>query len=200
MSRLALDRLKEKLSGAVLVTHDLRGDETAIIDSARILEVCRFLKEDPELAFDQLIDLTALDTLGLNDRTARTIGGTLGAQASQVPAEILGVAGSPEIPAPLAGRFQVVYHLRSTKTGKRLRLKAPVDEGDNGENPEIDSVTSLWKSALWADRETWDMFGIKFRGHPDLRRILMYEEFVGHPLRKDYPKEKRQPLVRRDFT
>jgi NADH-quinone oxidoreductase subunit C len=98
------------------------------------------------------------------------------------------------------GRFEVVYHLRSMTSAKRLRLKAPLDEGEGGENPEIDSVVPLWKGANWFEREAWDMFGVRFRGHPDLRRILMYEEFQGHPLRKDYPKERRQPLVRRDFS
>jgi NADH-quinone oxidoreductase subunit C len=200
MSEVALGQLKEKFPEAILLTHSLRGDDTAIVDAARLLEVARFLRDDPQLRFDQLIDLTALDTLGLNDKTSRAIGGTIGSQASQTVGEIVGVTGAPAIPQPVAGRFQVVYHLRSSKTGKRLRLKSPVDEGPNGENPEIDSVSSLWKSAQWAERETWDMFGVRFRGHPDLRRILMYEEFVGHPLRKDYPKEKRQPLVRRDFT
>ncbi len=94
-------------------------------------------------------------------------------------------------------RFEVVYHLRSFKTGARLRVKAPLAEPEDGSHPIIDSVTSLWASANWWEREVWDLYGIKFAGHPDLRRILMYEEFVGHPLRKDYPKEKRQPLVRR---
>ena len=95
-------------------------------------------------------------------------------------------------------RFEVVYHLRSMATGDRLRVKAQVAEPEDQSEPVIDSVTDLWKSANWMEREVFDMFGIKFRGHPDLRRILMYEEFVGYPLRKDYPKEKRQPLVRRD--
>ena len=94
-------------------------------------------------------------------------------------------------------RFEVVYHLRSFKSGARLRVKAPVAEPEDGSNPSIDSIDSLWASANWNEREVWDLYGIKFRGHPDMRRILMYEEFVGHPLRKDYPKEKRQPLVRR---
>ncbi len=94
-------------------------------------------------------------------------------------------------------RFEVVYHLRSMKTGARLRVKAPLAEPEDGSNPIIDSVVSLWPGANWFEREVWDLYGIKFAGHPDLRRILMYEEFVGHPLRKDYPKERRQPLVRR---
>jgi NADH-quinone oxidoreductase subunit C len=95
-------------------------------------------------------------------------------------------------------RFEIVYHLRSMATGQRLRVKAPLADMEDGSNPQIDSITSLWASANWMEREVWDLYGIKFRGHPDLRRILMYEEFVGHPLRKDYPKEKRQPLIRRD--
>ena len=95
-------------------------------------------------------------------------------------------------------RFEVVYHLRSMSTGDRLRVKAQVADTEDGTEPYIDSVCDLWKSANWMEREVFDMFGIKFRGHPDLRRILMYEEFVGYPLRKDYPKDKRQPLVRRD--
>jgi NADH-quinone oxidoreductase subunit C len=95
-------------------------------------------------------------------------------------------------------RFEVVYHLRSMVTGDRLRVKAQVAMPEDGTEPDLPSVCDLWKSANWMEREVYDMFGIKFRGHPDLRRILMYEEFVGYPLRKDYPKEKRQPLVRRD--
>jgi NADH-quinone oxidoreductase subunit C len=94
-------------------------------------------------------------------------------------------------------RFEVVYHLRSFKTGARLRVKALVAEPEDGSTPTCASAVELWASANWMEREVWDLYGIKFIGHPDLRRILMYEEFVGHPLRKDYPKEKRQPLVRR---
>jgi NADH-quinone oxidoreductase subunit C len=95
-------------------------------------------------------------------------------------------------------RFEMVYHLRSFATGARLRVKARLAEPEDGSNPVIDSLVPLWGVANWFEREVWDLYGIKFRGHPDLRRILMYEEFIGHPLRKDYPKERRQPLVRRD--
>jgi NADH-quinone oxidoreductase subunit C len=88
-------------------------------------------------------------------------------------------------------RFELVYHLYSLKTNKRLRLKARVEEA----KPEIDSVQPVWRTASWWERLVWDMYGVKFKGHPDLRRLYMYEEFVGHPLRKDYPLKGRQPLV-----
>src|SRR5206468_1510138 len=88
-------------------------------------------------------------------------------------------------------RFEVVCHLVSLTHGRRLRVKIQVPE----EDPVVPSLVPLWKSANWMEREVWDMYGIRFSGHPDLRRILMYEEFVGHPLRKDYPVNKRQPLV-----
>ena len=88
-------------------------------------------------------------------------------------------------------RFEVVYQLYSIARNHRLRVKVAVPE----EDPVVSSVSSLWKSAIWAERETWDMFGILFTGHPDLRRILMYPEFEGYPLRKDYPLLRRQPLV-----
>jgi NADH-quinone oxidoreductase subunit C len=88
-------------------------------------------------------------------------------------------------------RFEVVYHLYSVSKKQRVRLKARVSEA----SPELPSATSLWASANWMEREVWDLYGVRFRGHPDLRRILLYEGFEGHPLRKDYPKEKRQPLV-----
>jgi NADH-quinone oxidoreductase subunit C len=88
-------------------------------------------------------------------------------------------------------RFELVYHLYSVKRNHRVRIKARVPE----QAPEIASLVSLWPSADWMEREAWDLYGIRFAGHPDLRRILLYEEFDGHPLRKDYPKEKRQPLV-----
>ena len=88
-------------------------------------------------------------------------------------------------------RFDVVYHLFSLSKSHRVRIKAGVSEKD----PAIDSITSLWPIADWFEREVWDMYGIKFKGHPDLRRIMLYEEFQGHPLRKDYPFNKRQPLI-----
>lgn len=175
MSVAALEQLRLRFPDAVLATHSLHGDDTVVVVKEQVLQLLGYLRHEPSLHFDMLMDLTAWDTLGLDARTQRAVGG--------VP-----------------GRFQVVYHLRSMTSGKRLRIKVVLDESEEGDAPAIDSATSLWKNANWAEREVWDMYGIKFKGHPDLRRILMYEEFIGHPLRKDYPKEKRQPLVRRDFT
>lgn len=88
-------------------------------------------------------------------------------------------------------RFEVVYHILSFKEKKRVRIKVPVDENE----PKVPTITSLWKNADWLEREVWDMYGIIFDGHPNLKRILMYEGFEGHPLRKDYPLRKRQPRI-----
>lgn len=88
-------------------------------------------------------------------------------------------------------RFEVVYHLYSVTQNHRLRVKVEVDE----EDPVVPSVMELWRSVYWMEREAWDLYGIRFEGHPDLRRVLLYEQFEGHPLRKDYEMEHRQPLI-----
>jgi len=88
-------------------------------------------------------------------------------------------------------RFEVVYHLYSLEKKRRVRIKVRLHEDD----PVIDTAVSVWPGIDWYEREAWDMYGIFFRGHPNLKRILMYEAFEGHPLRKDYPKAKRQPTI-----
>ena len=165
MSQAALDALKAKFGDAVRSTLSAHGDESALIDPTRNREILGWLKSE---GFDMLVDLSVLDTLGLDAREH--------------------------------GRFEVVYSLRNMTSGRRLRIKAAIDLGVSDENPRIDSVLPLWKGANWFEREAFDMYGVEFVGHGDLRRILMYEEFIGHPMRKDYPKDRRQPLVRRDFT
>lgn len=92
---------------------------------------------------------------------------------------------------PREPRFELVCHFYSSKNNYRLRLKCPVA----GDDARVDSLTPLWTGANWFEREAYDMYGIKFEGHPDLRRILMYDGFEGHPLRKDYPLKKRQPRI-----
>jgi NADH-quinone oxidoreductase subunit C len=88
-------------------------------------------------------------------------------------------------------RFDVVSHLYSLERGHRVRIKVPV----GGDTPTAPSITPIWKGANWFEREAYDMYGVIFDGHPDLRRLLLYPEFVGHPLRKDYPIDKKQPLI-----
>jgi len=173
-----LTRLSERFPREVMATHAFRGDETAIVRKEAILDVLRFLKEDPEMAFEVLMDLSAVD---YSEYPSGEAAGLL-TGSGQSP----GGANREDVP-----RFNVVYHLYSLTHNHRIRVKAPVEEDD----ASVPSATALWPIANWLEREVWDMFGIEFSGHPDLRRILMYEEFQGHPLRKDYPLRKRQPLV-----
>jgi len=173
---------------AVSASHTYRGDATIILRRTLLYAVARFLKEDEALAMNFLMDLTAVDYSAFGQRPAPAFFASSG----------VSVRPSPHIPdedpwpgLPAAARFAVVYHFYSTKHKHRLRLVVPVQEDD----AEVDSLTPLWPGANWLEREVWDMFGIVFRGHPGLKRILMYEEFEGHPLRKDYPVKKRQPLI-----
>ncbi len=157
-----LQRVQEKFAQDIIETHAFRGDETAVIRPSALRHVAKFLRDTPELDFNFLMDLTAVDYLFY--------------AGGRIQKEF---------------RFEVVYHFFSLKHNTRIRIKVPVAE----ENPEVDTLDDLWKSANWYEREVWDMFGIKFKGHPNLKRILMYEEFQGHALRKDYQFNKRQPLI-----
>lgn len=157
---VTIRRIQERFGSDVLRVHSQYGDDTVVVESGVNLEVLRFCRDEADLAYNFLMDLTCVDYLGYEGRE-----------------------GGP--------RFEVVYHLYSLEHKHRLRVKCPVGE----DNPEIESIVELWPVANWLEREAWDMFGVTFRGHPDLRRILMYEEFEGHPLRKDYPVNRRQPLV-----
>jgi len=148
-------RLREGVSNAVLASHAFRADVTVIVPRDELLAVCRFLRDDAELRFDMLVDVTAVDYLG------------------RMP------------------RFEVVYHLYSVPLNQRIRIKVALEESD----PRLPSLVSIWAGANWLERETWDLYGIVFVGHPNPQRIYLYEEFQGHPLRKDYPKAKRQPLI-----
>lgn len=151
-----IDKIKAAKGSLTLDSHNFRGDQTVTVKKEAGVEFFRYLRDDPSLSFDFLMDLTAVDYL--NKKPVR---------------------------------FEVVYHFYSTKYNHRLRVKLPVDESDC----VAESLTSLYKTADWYEREIWDLYGIKFSGHPNLRRILLYEEFKGHPLRKDYPINKRQPLI-----
>lgn len=183
-----IEKVTQRFPTAVAASHDWRDDQTVILHRQFLLEVARYLKEDPDLAMNFLMDLTAVDysTFG---------GGPVTAFFASSGVAVRPTSGIPDDDPwpgpPEATRFAVIYHFFSTTHKHRLRLVVPVSDSD----PEVDSLVSLWLGADWLERETWDMFGIVFKGHPDLKRILMYEEFKGHPLRKDYPVNKRQPLI-----
>ncbi|HKY33703.1 MAG TPA: NADH-quinone oxidoreductase subunit C [Candidatus Polarisedimenticolia bacterium] len=144
----ALDALREAFPGAVQESACYAGEVTAVIPAPRVVEILRFLRDDPRTAFDLLADLTAVDW--------------------------------PQRPR----RFEVVYHLYSIPRNHRLRLKAPVGDGES-----LPSATAVYAAADWHEREVFDLFGVRFDGHPDLRRILLPDEWRGHPLRKEYPLE-----------
>jgi NADH-quinone oxidoreductase subunit C len=184
LTQLIADRFPE----AALSSHAYRGDQTVVLRREFLLPAARFVKEDPASRMNFLMDLTAVDYLayGKGPRPAFfTSSGVSVRPASQIPDK------EPWPGPPGESRFAVVYHFFSTVHKHRLRLVVPLEEAD----AEVDSVASLWAGANWLEREVWDMFGIRFHGHPDLRRILMYDEFEGYPLRKDYPVNKRQPLI-----
>jgi len=151
-----IDKVKSRFGELVLDSHNFCGDQTVTVKNESTFVLFKFLRDEPDLAFNFLMDLTAVDYL--NKKTHR---------------------------------FEVVYHLYSLKYNSRLRVKIPVDE----KNCSVVSITSLWKTVNWYEREIWDLYGIKFKDHPNLSRILLYEGFKGHPLRKDYPINKRQPLI-----
>ena len=183
-----IQEVSERFPGAVKGSHAYRGDATVVIAREGLLEVARTLKQDPAFQMSFLMDLTAVDfsTFG---KTAATAFFPSSGVAVRPSAQIPDEHPWPGPPGP--ERFAVVYHFFSWPLKHRLRLEVPVEEAD----PEVDSLTALWASADWFEREVWDMFGIRFRGHPNLKRLLMYNEFVGHPLRKDYPVNRRQPLI-----
>jgi len=183
-----IESVRNRFPDAVSSSHTYRDDATVILRRDFLLEVARFLKADPALQMNFLTDITAVDYSAFGKRPTPAFFASSGvavSPSSEIPDE------SPWPGPPGESRFAVVYHFFSLVHKHRLRLVIPVDEAV----AEVDSLTSLWSGANWLEREVWDMFGIRFRGHPNLKRILMYEGFEGHPLRKDYPVKKRQPLI-----
>ena len=148
LKELVSGKFKERFASDVVEVTDFRGDVSVEVKPKKLLEICKFVKEDSDLDFQQCVDVTAIDW------------------------------------AKRKNRFTTVYHLLSYNKNHRLRIKATIEDA---KNPEIDSVVSVWPGANWYERETWDMYGIKFKNHPDLRRMYMPEAFEYHPLRKDFP-------------
>lgn len=148
--------MQQQLGPTILEVLQAQGDDVLILDRAALRESFRLLKDDKELDYDFLSDITAVDYWRKKEP-----------------------------------RFEVVYQILSRRRRRSLRLRVPVPEND----PAVESLTPLWRGANFLEREVWDLFGIRFIDHPDLRRILLYDEFVGYPLRKDYPVNLVQPRV-----
>jgi len=148
-------------SQAVRGPHTEMRDPWIEVEANSIRTVCRFLHDDPALEFDALNDLCAVDYLEVD----------------------------PKKKNPAEPRLEVVYHLYSYSKKHWLKLKVRLSRWQNdtvGRIPELDTVSDIWLIADWHERETYDLMGINFRGHPNLKRILCPEDWVGHPLRKDY--------------
>ena len=147
MNAVVLEKLKSRFADAILEAGEFRGELTVVVPKERIVDICRFLKEDPQLQFDFLADVFGIDMY--------------------TPTK----------------RFGVIYNLYSLKNKYRIRLKVFTEE----EDPKIPTMTGVYGTANWHEREVFDMFGIIFEGHPDLRRVYMPEDFEHYPLRKDFP-------------
>jgi NADH-quinone oxidoreductase subunit C len=184
-----LEKVTARLGDYVMEHQSFRGDDRIHVAREHILKVSRTLCDAPELAFDLLLDVTAIDYLGQPDdfETKLDVWDRDRASMRRLPRRRHELVLPPPGPHP---RFAVVYHLTSTAYFHRLRIKCRVPEDD----PTIASVIAVWAGANWLERETFDLYGIRFEGHPDLRRIYLYDEFVGHPLRKDYQKQDEQPI------
>jgi NADH-quinone oxidoreductase subunit C len=141
-------RLAAKFGERIGALAPANKDPFLVVPAADIVAVCQFLKEDPDLAFDCLTNLSSVDW-------------------------------------PKRNQIEVVYHLWSYGRRHSFILKAQLDRA----KPEIASVEPVWKAANWLEREQYDLMGVQFAGHPDLRRIMMPDDWVGHPLRKDYKEE-----------
>jgi NADH-quinone oxidoreductase subunit C len=143
-------KLAAKLGERIGPLGPAKMDPFAVVQPAALVEMCRFLKEDPELAFDCLMNLSTIDW-------------------------------------PKKNQIEVVYHLWSYSKRHAFIFKCQLDRA----RPELDSLEPVWKAADWLEREQYDLMGVVFHGHPDLRRIMMPDDWIGHPLRKDY-KEQEQ--------
>jgi NADH-quinone oxidoreductase subunit C/D len=172
--------LKEKHPGAILDAADPLGNLTLTIKRESLLDVCKTLKDHPELDYKLFLDVCGVDNLNRNEGTQ-----------FKAPYHVHLQGKNPRGEYEMT-RFEAVYHLYSISKKHRVRLKVPLEESDIS----LNSVTSIWKGANWFEREAYDMFGFQFKGHPYLRRILTHEEFVGHPLRKDYNSEERHRVSR----
>lgn len=170
-------RITERFNGSVSV-HVGFDEVTVEVPSADVRSVCLSLRDEPSFAFQELIDLCGVDLLAYGCAEWETVSATASGFSR-------GVNRSDKIDGSTDSRhrFAVVYHLLSVQHNQRVRIKTLLPE----DAPIVDSVVDVWASANWYEREAFDLFGILFKGHPDLRRLLTDYGFIGHPFRKDFP-------------
>ena len=161
----------------LVATKESHGETTLVVDPARLRDACRYLRDELEFAF--LSDISATDYLGWGQKgVAGYIGTSTGRDLNRPAAQ-----GFQVLPELKPKRFAVNYHLLALRPGApRLRLQVWVDDGE-----PVPSVVEVWPTADWHEREAYDLMGIRIEGHPNLTRILMDDDWEGHPLRKDYP-------------
>ncbi len=156
--------LEQQFGSAITGTHLTALDPSVTVDPAKLVEVCKFLRDDPRLKFELLNDITGVDYLEPDAKKAPKFG--------------------------FDPHLEVLYHLSSfTYPGRRFTMKLTLPRWKHdkpGELPELPSVASVWRTADWHEREIYDLVGIRFTNHPDLRRILLADDWIGHPLRKDF--------------
>jgi NADH:ubiquinone oxidoreductase subunit C len=161
----------------VVETKEAYGETTLVVDPARLVDACLHLRD--EEGFNFLSDITPADYLGWGEKGVAGYIGTVGGRDLNAP----GSQGYAKRPAPKPKRFSVSYHLLALADApRRLRVQVWVDDGE-----ALPSVVTVWPTADWHEREAWDLMGIPFEGHPNLTRILLEDDWEGHPLRKDYP-------------
>jgi NADH-quinone oxidoreductase subunit C len=177
MEALAL-KVDAHVKGAARRVPSLADEVAYEVEAAALLEVCRIVRDAPELKFEMLMDLAGVDYLHYGRDEWQTSTATHSGFSR-------GRVARSDAPDPnMPGRFAVAYNLLSIENNQRLRLRVKCPDTTE---PVVDSVVDVWASANWFEREAFDLFGIFFRGHPDLRRILTDYGFIGHAFRKDFP-------------
>jgi NADH-quinone oxidoreductase subunit C len=181
MAQAFIDLLREKFPDAVVSSLTHKGDDVVTVKREKLVEVMTFLRNDPATDLKLLRQIAGVDLLTY--KSEMTGGGSI----ASIEATPYAVQKKPQVEP----RYYVSYNLYSIAQKKSLRVRVELRSDD----VKVPTITGLYRTADWWERYVYDMFGVEFEGHPNLQRLLLYPEFVGHPLRKDYPVRKRQLLV-----